>query len=534
MKKKVVISCGPIPSRLDSVKFITNRFKGGLAFKTADILQQYYDLTIVTWTHTELPKNYDWSSVNVVKVIDVIEYCKWFEEHASEYDAFVMAAAVANLMPSNPWEGKFPSHNYKVGDQFDIKFEIAPRAIDIIKKVNPRACLIGYKLFDGSYDELIEAARLTQKESKANIIFANTPAMAKISKYAVMSDNSIVPCSFDEHISLMKEQIDATYFRTEIQPLTEDEKNDINIRNALAVVKMYERTFNGFGTVAVPVKGAKMFATTSRGHKGEPVIVRSVDYDNCIIYASNKATLNAPALDRLVSENYIVVHRHYDDPNYVRDAHAIDIQYCFPGTKDEANIMAGIMHKHPQFSQINIDYHGDMRRLEIAPPDWSLYKDQFPKKYFSTPQLMEDYIKQWRTENTLEVGCNTTSDAPYAYDKYTVCENAKNLTWDELMANHFDLIYIRNAINYLDKDHILALIANCKHFVANTFIEAPAEKICDNEASVSDGNFVYHHLRLPDDTLVVHQFYAYTVSDFEQMGLAVIPYSEKSCIVCKC
>ena len=32
MGKNIVISCGPIPARLDSVKFITNRFKGGLAF----------------------------------------------------------------------------------------------------------------------------------------------------------------------------------------------------------------------------------------------------------------------------------------------------------------------------------------------------------------------------------------------------------------------------------------------------------------------------------------------------------------------
>jgi hypothetical protein len=534
MKKKVVISCGPIPARLDSVKFLTNRFKGGLAFKTANFLKDEYDLTIVKWTHTELPNKYDWTNAQIVNVIDVIEYCKWFEEHAADYDAFIMAAAVANLMPSNPWEGKFPSHNYKVGDQFDIKFEIAPRAIDIIKKVNPRACLIGYKLFDGSYDELIEAARLTQKESKANIIFANTPQDAKDCKYAVLPDNSVIQCTFDEHLHLMGQQIDSQYYRTEIQPLTLDEQNDINIRNALAVVKMYERTFtNGFGTVAIPVKGTKMFATTSRGHKGEPVIVRSVDHDNYIIYASAKATLNVPALDRLISENYIVVHRHYDDPNYAHDAHAIDVPYCFPGTKDEANIMAGIWRNHPQFSQINIDYHGDMCRLEIAPPDWNWYHEQFPPKYFSTPKIMEDYIRKWRTEKTLEVGCNTTSDAPFAYDKYTVCENAKNLTWDELMSQRFDLIYLRNAINYLDRDHIFALIANCKHFIANTFIEAPAEKICDNEASVSDKNHVYHHLRLPDDRLIEHQFYAYTASDFEQMGLIVEPYSEKSCIVYK-
>ena len=34
--KKVVISAGPIPAQLDPVKFITNKFKGGLALKTAE------------------------------------------------------------------------------------------------------------------------------------------------------------------------------------------------------------------------------------------------------------------------------------------------------------------------------------------------------------------------------------------------------------------------------------------------------------------------------------------------------------------
>lgn len=44
MKKKVVISCGPIPARLDSVKYITNRFKGGLAFRTAFAYSFVYDV----------------------------------------------------------------------------------------------------------------------------------------------------------------------------------------------------------------------------------------------------------------------------------------------------------------------------------------------------------------------------------------------------------------------------------------------------------------------------------------------------------
>lgn len=75
-----------------------------------------------------------------------------------------------------------------MGEKFNIEFEIAPRAIDVVKQINPRCCLIGYKLFDAKTDEeLIEIARHTLKDSKANIIFANTPKEAKTRKNSTVS-----------------------------------------------------------------------------------------------------------------------------------------------------------------------------------------------------------------------------------------------------------------------------------------------------------------------------------------------------------
>ena len=110
---RVLISCGPIPARLDSVKFITNRFKGGLAFETAKRLQNLgHDVTVIKWKHTSMPK--DLEPTDVIDVLDVVDYYNKILDRVNSYDAFVLAAAVANLMPSNPYEGKFPSHKYKV------------------------------------------------------------------------------------------------------------------------------------------------------------------------------------------------------------------------------------------------------------------------------------------------------------------------------------------------------------------------------------------------------------------------------------
>ncbi|MBQ7649812.1 MAG: hypothetical protein IJS15_02575 [Victivallales bacterium] len=542
IKKKVVISCGPIPSRLDSVKFITNRFRGGLAFKTAKAIHDSgsYDLTVVVWKHTPLPEMPDgfWNreDVHVVRVLDVVDYCKWYEANAKDYDAFIMAAAVANLMPSQPWEGKFPSHLYKVGDKFDIGFEIAPRAIDIVKKVNPRACLIGYKLFDGSEDELIEAARLTQKESKANIVFANTPATAKEKKLAVMADNTVLPCTFDEHITLILRQIEARYYKTAVEPLSGSEMTDIEIREAFATVKLYEQTFSGFGTIAVPIPSMKgTFATTSRGHRGAPVLVRSVDEDNLIVHASGKATLNAPTLAAALNgrTGVIVVHRHDDDPLYnVSPCEYEFSTYLFPGTAEEAREVQIAVQDHGT-GRMKLLGHGDITILPIENVDWNKYYEEFPERYFCLSPQLETVIEKNRGEESLELGCNKQTDAKYAYDLFVKANNAQDVDFPFIIGHHFSLVYARNAVNYMPPEFLRVVLAHTDKFVANTFFSAPIEKITDSESAVSSGSMVYHTLRLSNDRILRHLFRNYSSADYAEMGLTVTRYGKNSALVTK-
>ena len=542
--KRIVISCGSIPARLDSVKFITNRFKGGLAFKTAaHLLECGYNVTVIVWQYTQLPdmngmpagQYWEGGRAHIVRVNDVFDYCRWFEENAKDYDAFIMAAAVANLTPSEPYTGKFPSHNYQVGEKFSIGFEIAPRAIDIIKKLNPRACLIGYKLFDGSDEELVRAARLTQRESKANIIFANTPAAAKYFKLAVMSDNTVLPCTFDEHLELITRQMESEYYRTRLDPLTDREMGDIALREAFAVVKLYDQTFPGFGTVAVPVASMPgTFATTSRGHRSEPVLVRAVDHEALEVVASGKATLNAPTLAAALNSrsDVIILHRHDDDPMYQPgECDYVFMSYSFPGTKEEVLHVQDAISKGSR--RIKFTGHGDLSILPISEPDWSRYYQQFPTRYFSSPEEMERVIQKFSGGETLELGANVRSEAKYAYDPYVKCGNAINLSWEEVLAGHYDLVYVRNALNYLSLDMLNALLERTEHFIANTFLTAPEEKISESEAAVSDGRYVYHDLRLPNDTLIRHKFFAYSRQDYEELGLQVIPYGKNSALVRK-
>jgi len=535
--KKVVISCGPIPARLDSVKYLTNRFKGGLAIKTAEyLIDKGYCVTVVAWKYSEIPNRIKLKAVKAILVNDVFEYFQWFSDNAENYDAFVMAAAVANLTPVNPWEGKFPSHNYKPGDEFDIKFTIVPRAIDIIKKRNPRACVIGYKLFDASTDEeLINIARHTLADAKANIIFANTPATAKTRKMAVMPDNSVVACTFEEHLELIDRAIRAEYFKTIVSPLTETEKASPEVQSAFAIVECFEKTFNGFGTVAIPA-GDYGFVTTARGHKGSPVLVRVVDYTTKIIDASAKATLNAATMGIACKKGQMSVHRHFDDPNYDPDASDPSKtyyarEYVFPGTTTETQKVKDVFNMG--YTSIYLPHHGYISINKIEKVDWEKYYQLFPEKYFGIPKAFADVLLKYKEGETLEVGGNKEVAAKYAYDLYVNAENAQNLSWEDVCAKRFDLTFLRNAINYLPVDALRTLIANSDRFIANTFLVPPDKKITSNEAAVRVRDKIYHALRSAVDKVFTHSFFAYDQFFYESIGLAVLPYGRNSALVIK-
>lgn len=307
MSKKVLISVGPIPARLDSVKFVTNRFKGGLAIKTAKRLSEMgNDVRIVAWKFTEIEID-----LPIIRIDDVVDYYNTIL--ATEADAYILAGAVANLMPSNPYEGKFPSHNYEVGEKFNIEFEIAPRVIDEVKNKYPRSTLIGYKLYDGSDEELITAGKKTLFESKGNIVFANHPKWAKERKIVLTQDGAIFDCNFDEHIELMHKVINESFYSTKI--IKSDVGNLTDVEKK--VIENYpteEKDGRVYGTYAI--RRAKSFLTTTRGKKdGREAVseVFSVNHENKVIEATQKATLNAPLLAKMFELNptfNILIHGH--------------------------------------------------------------------------------------------------------------------------------------------------------------------------------------------------------------------------------
>lgn len=357
---RVLISAGSIPARLDSVKYVGNRFRGGLALKTAHGLYRrgIENITIVKWRHNTLQID---SRFNVVNVDDVLDYYNVVVDPDNRYDAYILACAVANLMPETPWEGKFPSHDYKEGDSFDIKFKISPRIIDHIAEAAPRTTLIGYKLFDGSEGVLVRAAKEVQRGSRANVIFANAPQWAKERKLVVMPDGSVIPCTFDEHIDWIARMLRLEWFqtkvhRTRVPALTPEEAT---------LVETYPRTQDGdrtFGTFAF--RKGKGFITTTRGKRNRGhCYVTNVDFENRVVSASSKATLNAPALAHIFAnhpECNVILHDHKRWPGFQT------VPYTCPGTTEDLPDVRRLVfwgldamgNPHLPTHGINVEHHG--------------------------------------------------------------------------------------------------------------------------------------------------------------------------------
>ncbi|MHA1469072.1 MAG: phosphopantothenoylcysteine decarboxylase domain-containing protein [Candidatus Asgardarchaeia archaeon] len=372
--KKILITGGPVPAYLDDVKIITNKFKGGLMANLAEMFYDQPDLfpdvdiTYLTYKGSKIPYLGGDKKINRVVYHDgIFDYKDKVLALSPEMDAVILGAAVANLIPRNRIEGKFPSHNYKPGDVIELYFTIAPRIIDEVKKVAPKTHLFGFKLLSGAdYEELISAAYGVLLESRATAVFAND-AMDLMQKYAVTKERAVHPITNGQVPQWIWEAIHEEYYQTEFKDLPNiynAYSNITYVQKMIEIIKYYRKDFVEvenqilLGTVAVRENDG--FLTTRR-KKGlnlfsidpirDVVYVEKVDHKKRIVYTwdNKKATLNAPLLARIfeVREDvdYIVHHHHQRKDLPTK-------KYATPGTKEDSNRR---VKQHPSF---NIKKHG--------------------------------------------------------------------------------------------------------------------------------------------------------------------------------
>ena len=314
----ILVTGGPVHAHLDAVKIITNKFRGGRMAEIADMLvAQGLEVTYLTAKGMSEPKR---AKVHYHTGYD--NYRELVLESAYKYNAMLLGAAGVNLIPSDPWKDKFPSHRYKEGEDIMIPFKIAPRIINQVKKLNPNIHLFGFKLLSGvPHDELIGAAYDVVMDSRADAVFAND-ATNLDEKFAVTKERSIIPMQTKEMVEFITESMKDEYFQTiTTNPPFELDKY---IAQAKEILSRYPDRFpvqqGGyvFGSIAVRIpESPGSFLTTSRGKKEleQFTFVAGVDFEQAKVYAGPlKATLNAPLLSRIFTaykDVTAIVHWHH-------------------------------------------------------------------------------------------------------------------------------------------------------------------------------------------------------------------------------
>tara|TARA_Y100000310_G_C20695203_1_gene825184 strand:- start:699 stop:1895 length:1197 start_codon:yes stop_codon:yes gene_type:complete len=355
--KKILITGGPVHAYLDDVKIITNKFKGGLMadltvrFLWLEKAGEAVDITYLASKDSHFP---DIEEEQYKKVVHsgIYDYMEKVLELAPDMDAVILGAAVANLIPKNKIDGKFPSHNYKEGDTIPIDFTIAPRIIDRVKEVAPKTHLFGFKLLSGVEEaELIRAAYGIVLESKATAVIGND-AQSLLTKYIITKERGVHRIHNNYLAKWIMDMINDEYYKTVLIPRSTEIENEnpnnfsmksTDLKKFLNIIKINRDEFitveEGlvFGTVALRCSAGRFeggFLTTCRGKKELEgwTYVQGVDHNKREVYVrgEKKASLNAPLLHSIFKANPEVKHiiHHHKENLWIENRY----EYAPPGT----------------------------------------------------------------------------------------------------------------------------------------------------------------------------------------------------------
>lgn len=171
--KRILVTAGSTWVPIDSVRVITNIFRGSIGFtiaKTASDLGA--DVTLL------LGPSFDLSTFKTSSNLKIIRF-KFFDEldallsenlQVGNFDAVVHSAAVSDFQLSSVHKGKIKSNI----DKLIIELVPTKKLVDYIKKLSPDVFLVKFKLEVGATPEqLYDIGFKSLKQSNADLIVAN-------------------------------------------------------------------------------------------------------------------------------------------------------------------------------------------------------------------------------------------------------------------------------------------------------------------------------------------------------------------------
>ncbi len=180
MKKKIkiLITSGPTRGPIDAIRYITNKSSGRLGTEIVkEALHKGADVTLIYGKGSIIPKLEDigeqlYSHLKLIEIETVDDLIKSINQELNKenYDAVIHSMAVLDYVPDKYIDDKVDSGK----DEWTIRLIKTPKAIKIVKEINPDVFLVGFKLEVGkTKEELVKIAYKTLLKSDADLIIAN-------------------------------------------------------------------------------------------------------------------------------------------------------------------------------------------------------------------------------------------------------------------------------------------------------------------------------------------------------------------------
>jgi phosphopantothenoylcysteine decarboxylase/phosphopantothenate--cysteine ligase len=196
--KKILITGGPTWVPIDSVRVITNVFRGTLGLMIAqEAAKMGARVTFLLGPGgIFIPKKKS-SRLKIIrfKFFDDLYKLMKREISSREYDVVIQAAAIADYMPVKYYNGKIKSKK----ENLSVKLKPTIKIIDQIRKWDPKVFLVKFKVeCNISKKELIEKSYKSMLESNANLMVANDIKYMKGDKHKAFildSKKNIIICN---------------------------------------------------------------------------------------------------------------------------------------------------------------------------------------------------------------------------------------------------------------------------------------------------------------------------------------------------
>jgi phosphopantothenoylcysteine synthetase/decarboxylase len=176
--KMILITSGPTRGPIDAIRYITNKSTGRLGVLMAtEALHRGASVTFVHGKGSLVPDDEPLATETLTRlrlrevetVDDLLEVMKE-ELERQPYGAVLHSMAVLDYVPESYENSKTPSGQ----DEWVVRLVRTPKVIKIIKELQPKSLLIGFKLEAGtSREELVEAAHRSLLANRADLVLAN-------------------------------------------------------------------------------------------------------------------------------------------------------------------------------------------------------------------------------------------------------------------------------------------------------------------------------------------------------------------------